>query len=112
MKKEELEEVWATKRVSDIAKQFETTEQAVYYWARKFGLPSRLVVCPTPEDNPKDPSPSEIKERAAYVRKFWTPEERARRMVGSRNADKRYTIPCYDSAVLFGKTEASRYSRI
>lgn len=112
MDKAKLEAVWGTMKVADIAAMNSTTEQAVYYWARKHGLPSRLSLASSydgPVDD--DPTPDQIAERAAVVRSKWTDKERQRRDVRDRETG-RAGLRVYDSAQLFGAPEAAAYGRI
>lgn len=105
--------LWQTMRVADIAKRFDTTEQSVYYWARKYGLQSRLSMA-TDESLPgvDDPSEEEIRERASAIRETWSPEERYRRMVAVGRKSRPDGIRCYKTSDLFGESEAASFGRI
>jgi transposase len=111
--KKRLVAVWQTMRVADIAKQFSTTEQSVYYWARKYGLQSRLTMA-ADESTPgaDDPSEDEIRERASAIRETWSPEERYRRMVAVGRKSRPDGIRCYKTSDLFGTGEAASFGRI
>jgi hypothetical protein len=97
-----LEANWLTGRVADMAKHIGVSEQK----CRRIAI--KLKLGPRPERGSQyDPSRLEIKRRAAEVRSQWTPEERARRVVGSLRA-ARWTPP----TVRVGDIEAPSYARI
>ena len=113
LSKEKLAEDWVLLRVADIASKYGTSEQSIYYWARKYGLPSRLELAENSvEMGPDDPSEDEIRSRSAAIRESWTPEERARRTVACGVPSCSQGIRCYSTAELFGVSEAVAYSRI
>ena len=99
-----LKDNWQTStKVSDLAKRLKTNEQAVRRMARKLGLGAR----PVPEEGSHlDPSPDEIKERAAAVRASWTPAERRQRECYDRPS--RWTPP----TIQIGEIEPPSYARI
>lgn len=99
IKKEALTEVWGKMRVADIAKQFSVSDQSVYYWARKHGLPSRLDK--DFDDDEGCPSEDEIREMAAAIRDGWSDEERERRTVC--RTKKSVDIRCYSMSSLFAR---------
>ena len=97
-----LEANWQTARVADMARHLGLSEQKV----RRTAI--LLKLGPRPERGSQyDPSRSEIKKRAAEVRSRWTPEERARRVVGSLRAAM-WTPPM----VRVGEIEAPSFARI
>ncbi len=109
MTKEILAPLIADRKVSveSIAKKYGFTTNAIYEMARKWELkrPSRE------KDGEDDcPSPQEIKDRAAEIRRGWTPEQRASRYVGPRK--QRYRIPCYETAELTGAADLPCYARL
>lgn len=112
MTKKQLEKVWSTLRVREIAAKFGVTDQTVYSRARAYGLPSRnssKFSVDGPGDD--DPTPQQIKERSELIKSSWTDEQRELRCVCSSRSGH-YTIPCYESSEIFGKTESISYSRI
>jgi hypothetical protein len=54
----------------------------LWHLRNKYGLPPRKQQRTRPRY--QDPTPQEIEERAAEVRRGWTPEEEARRVCGRR----------------------------
>lgn len=70
---------WQTsQRVADMAKKLKVSETTLRSIANKLALGAR----PRQESSPSDPSPEEIKSRAAAVRALWTPAERRQREYG------------------------------
>lgn len=92
MNQKNFERVWRkSDNVGEVCKKLNVTEASAYYWARKFGLP---MFCGTSDEN--SPTPEEIEERAAEIRKSWSEEETQRRAVGRIRG--RYEIPSYSSS--------------
>ena len=95
MDRKKFEKVWKkAENVKEVCLRLKITEQSAYYWARKFELP---MFCGIGDEN--TPTPEEIEERAAEVRKGWSPEEEQRRIVGRTRA--RYEVPNYPSVRTF-----------
>lgn len=96
--KSSLEALWETHRVADIAKKLKTSQQSVYYWARKYRLhsPSRQ------RDSKNDPDEDVIAERAAEVRASWSPEELEQRLVGNIRKPTPWRPPVYAIGVSSG----------
>ena len=74
-KVQELWEQLETKRVSEVAKENHLTTQALVAMFDCAGLTGRKKA---------DPSPAEIKRRAAAERKRWTPEIEQARWIAAR----------------------------
>lgn len=92
MNQKKFERVWKRcENVSQVCQKMKISEASAYYWARKFGLP---MFCGISDEN--TPTPEEIAERAAEIRKSWSEEEMARRVVGRMRS--RYEIPSYSSS--------------
>lgn len=102
MDKAKLEAVWESMKVADIAAMHGTTEQSVYHWARKYGLPSRLQLVNRDAPLAGDPSPEQIEERAAVIRMGWSDEERQRRVVGV-GSGRQSGLRVYETSKLFGR---------
>jgi hypothetical protein len=112
MNANDLVEVWQTMSVAAIAEKFGTTQQAVYATARRIGLPGRREM-PVPQNDipgEDDPTPEQIAERAAAIRKTWADSEHERRWMGPRRI--RYEFPTYRSEQLFGQSETPVFSRV
>lgn len=106
MRKQDLEKDWPVLSVAQIADKYKTTRATVYSRARMWGLPARSER--QDDDSETSPSPEEIAERAAEVRRGWTGQERASRLVGSARSHRRWTIP----EIKTGEIEAPSFSRI
>lgn len=106
MRRQDLEKDWPVLSVVQIANKYKTTRATVYSRARMWGLPSRSER--QDDDNESSPSPEEIAERAAEVRRGWTGQERASRLVGSSRSPRRWTVP----EIRIGEIEAPSFSRI
>lgn len=106
--KESLAPLYTNKHVSlaSIARTFGMSEVAICTQARIWGL-SRPTY---KDDEDESPTIDEIKERAAEIRRGWTPEQRASRYVGVRR--QRYQIPCYETAELTGAADLPCYARL
>lgn len=92
---------WQTsQRVADMAKKLKLSETTLRSIANKLSLGSR----PRLENLQSDPSPEEIKSRAAAVRALWTPAERKQREYGR----VRWIAP----TIPVGEIEAPVFSRI
>lgn len=72
-------EMWfAGASVPEMAARLGCQPPAIYRLRIQYGLPNR----PPVRSSKKDPTTSEIEERAAEVRARWSDEERERRAVG------------------------------
>lgn len=93
MNRPKFEKSWkSSSSVGEVSSRLGITEQSAYYWARKFGL---KMFC-DPHGDEDSPTPEEIAERAAEIRKSWSDEETERRAVGRVRG--RYEIPSYSSS--------------
>lgn len=82
--KERLEALWLEYTAIEISKKTGLTVNKVYFYARRYGLPSR------PRQNlDHSPTPSEIAERAAAIRSQWSDEEAERRWCGPKTQEWR-----------------------
>jgi transposase len=104
LSRESLAAVWH-KPVREIAQQFGISRSAVYNWGNKWGMRrSEKQFSP----HHPDPSEEEIEQRAAEVRKSWSPSEARRRLVGVAKKTSRWTPPVIET----GEIEAPVFSRI
>lgn len=87
--KKALSKLWYKNvRVEDIAAYFGVSDEKIRTTVNKYKLDPKQVVQETYDSEWQigDPTPEEIKERAAIVRQKWSQAEAARRM-GARPAD-------------------------
>lgn len=82
-----VKDLWATTSTTEIAVQAGVSVSHVFRIAKRLGLKPKTLLAAESER----PSPKEIKERAAVVRRRWTASEERRRRVGW--GDGPYTVP-------------------
>jgi transposase-like protein len=88
MDKKKFTRIWSTSTsVKEVCGKTGITDQSAYYWARKFSLSAFHAV----EEDKMTPTQEEIAERAAEVRKGWSPAEEERRCAGTNRV--RYEVP-------------------
>lgn len=88
----EMTKLWndSTIRNDDLARRLGVTPPQLHSLRHRFGLPTRYFA-----KEPKiELSTSEIRRRAAAIRRGWTPEEREKRRVGLRR--KQWVLPEFD----------------
>lgn len=91
----ELFRLWRTPLRNDqLADALGIPRGSLWYLRDKYKLPKRGAGSRTPSVKEKDvPTPEEIEQRCAEIRKGWPEGEDERRMVGPRQ--RRWSLPSY-----------------